>query len=236
MSASSDPAASVPSLRRTILRGALLAGVLAASVLIARLTPVGDWLQGETLTRWLTTYRSHPLAPPLFIAAFTVFGVVGFPVSPLMVAGAVVFGFLRGWALNFTGALAGALAAFFVGRWLGGDTIRALLGPRRTERLTEIWERHGFGTLFRARLLPIPFPMINYGAALVGTRPRTYVVASALGLAVGVGIYTYLFDAMFRAALGEGRQPILRAGTAIMLMMALSFLPGLLRRRRSASG
>lgn len=225
------PGAPAVSTRAAIGRALILVLVLGSVFAAARWTPLGDWLQRDLIVERLVSYRDNAWSAPLLVLAFTVFGLLGLPVSPLMFAGAAVFGLLGGWIVNLIGCILGSTVSFGAGIWLGGDLIRRLVGPSRFEAMMKIWERHGFWTVFRLRFLPIPFPFVNYGAALAGIRFGTYMLASTLGMALSIFVWTYLFQTLVEATTGEQRGLILRAVLALAGVLALTFLPALLRRR-----
>jgi uncharacterized membrane protein YdjX (TVP38/TMEM64 family) len=235
MAMNSAPAASISSTRSAIFRALVLLAVLASVFAAARWTPLGDWLQRDLIVERLLSYRGETWSGPLLVGLFTVFGLFGLPVSPLMFAGAAVFGVFGGWFYNTIGCMLGATVSFLAGLWLGGDLIEKLVGPKRFEAMMRIWERHGFWTVFRLRFLPIPFPFVNYGAALAGIRVGTYLLATALGLAISVGLWTYLFHTLFEATSGERGGLVVKGSLALVGVLALTFLPALLRRRGSAA-
>lgn len=213
----------------------MLVSVLATVFAAVRWTPLGEFLHRDQVVERLLAYRGEVWSGPLLVALFVVFGLFGLPVSPLMFAGAAVFGFLGGWFYNLVGCMLGATISYFAGIWLGGDLIRRLLGAKRFDAMMGVWERHGFWTVFRLRFLPIPFPFVNYGAALAGIRAGTYLLASTLGMAVSIGVWTYLFHTLFEATAGERGGLVLKASLALAGVLALTFLPALLRRRGGAA-
>ena len=228
------PLASTGSMRSAIIRALILAAVLLSVFAAARWTPLGQWLHRDLIVDRLLSYREEPWSGPLLVALFSVFGLLGLPVSPLMFAGAAVFGVAGGWFYNLIGCIIGSTVSFGAGLWLGRDLIRKLVGQKRFEAMMRIWERHGFWTVFRLRFLPIPFPFVNYGAALAGIRFGTYLVASILGMTISIGVWTYLFNTLFEATSGERAGLVVKAVLALAGILALSFLPTLLRRRDPA--
>lgn len=225
----------IGSTRSAIVRALVLVSVLAAVFAATRWTPLGEWLQRDLIVDRLLSFRGETWSGPMLVGLLTIFGLFGLPVTPLMFAGAAVFGVLGGWFYNLLGCILGSIVSYLAGHWLGGDLIRRLVGPKRFEAMMRIWERHGFWTVFRLRFLPIPFPFVNYGAALAGIGFGTYLVASTLGMALSVGVWTYLFFTLFEATSGERGGLIVKAALALAGVLALTFLPALLRRRGSGA-
>ncbi len=222
---------STDSTRSAVFRALILAAVLASVFAAARWTPLGDWLQRDLIVERLLSYRDEAWTGPLLVVLFTVFGLIGLPVSPLMFSGAALFGVFGGWFYNLAGCVIGSTVSFVAGRWLGGDLIRKLVGQKRFEAMMRVWDRHGFWTVFRLRFLPIPFPFVNYGAALAGIGFATYFVASALGMAISIWVWTYLFHTLFEATAGERGGVIVKGAIALLAVLALSFVPTMFRRR-----
>ncbi|MFQ5525626.1 MAG: TVP38/TMEM64 family protein [Thermoanaerobaculia bacterium] len=223
------------STRSAVIRASILALVLLSAFAAARWTPLADWLQRDVLVERLNAYRESPWSAPSLVGLLVVFGVVGLPVSPLIFSGAALFGPIFGWLYNLIGCILGSAASYGTGRWLGGELIRRLVGQERLAAMTRVWDRHGFWTVFRLRFLPLPFPFVNYGAALAGIEFGTYFVASALGMALSVGVWTYLFYTLFEATSGDYGGVIVKGFLALGGLLAISFLPRLIRRREKAT-
>lgn len=228
-----------PGMPRGVLgRFLLFVALVAAGFLAFRFTPLGDLLEHaldrDRLMAMRATLQAQWWAAPLLVGLYVVLAPLGAPVSPLMFAGGAVFGTLIGSGLNFLGTFLGAAASFYLARALGGDFVEHLLGDRlrRVERLVE---RKGFWTLARIRLIPIPFPLVNYGAALAGVPAGTFLGATAIGLLPANLVFTYFAANLVASVAGDRAGIFLRLGLAIAALLLLSFLPALvigMRRRR----
>ena len=92
--------------------------------------------------------------------------------------------------------------AFVIARGLGRDAVEARLGGRLRE-LDANLARRGFSYMFLLRLLPImPFNWVSYGAGVTGITFRSYVAATALGIAPLVALYA-VFGSAAAAALAR---------------------------------
>lgn len=217
----------------------LLLALVGIGFLVLRFTPLGerlnDLLDRERLMTLRAGLQESWWTAPVLLVLYTVLAPLGAPVSPLMLAGGAVFGTLTGSVLNFLGTFAGAAGSYFLARGLGRDFVVHLTGERlrRAERLVA---RRGFWTLVRVRFLPIPFPLVNYGAALAGVPVTLFLVTTAIGLLPANVVFTYFASALVDAVEGDRAQVFLRMGFAVAGLLALSFLPTLLvalqRRRR----
>ncbi len=229
---SPEPVEGRGSLRGPLLRFTLLVVLVAAGFLLLRWGPIADRLDPEILTATFRRIAAHPWAPLALLVAYWLLCPLGVPVSPLLLAGGLVFGFGLGSAVNLAGCWGGAATTFLVGRLLGKDFVEHLLGDR-LRRLEHLIERHAFWTLLRLRFVPIPFALVNYAAALAGVRPAVFLSATAIGLAPAIALYTWFAAALFRLAAEPDRAlpVLLQFGGALLGLLALTFLPRLLGRR-----
>lgn len=199
--------------------------------------PFAEQLHPETLAATVRRFAGEPWAPFALVAAYLILTPLGFPASPLMLAGGLAFGFVGGTVLNFAALWAAAALAYLLGRTLGKDLVERLLGER-LRRLEDTIDRHGFWPLVRLRLLPIPFLFTNYAAALAGVRPGRYLVTTALGLLPASAVYTYFGVAVFRTAAEPQRAAAatLQLAAAMLGLFLITFLvPRLLARTGSAA-
>lgn len=224
--------------RRAVLRFLLFVALLVGGFVVFRYTPLGDqlaaWLERERLMELRAELREEWWTAPALILLYAVLAPLGAPVSPLMFAGGAIFGVLLGAIYNFLGTFLGAALSFFLARGLGRDLIVHLAGDRlkKAERLIS---RRGFWTLVRTRFLPIPFPVVNYGAALAGVPVGLFLLTTAIGLVPANLVYTYFAAALVDAVGGDRSGVLLQMALAIGGLLALSFVPTVLtaRQRRS---
>ena len=124
---------------------------------------------------------------------------LGLPATPLLLAGGLIFGTFWGWILNFAGCYLGATLSFFIGRALGRDFVTQLFGDR-LKRFERMLNRSGLWAMVRVRFLPLPFPVVNFGAALAGVRPSIFLISTAIGLFPSALAFTYFAAALANAA------------------------------------
>lgn len=202
---------------------------------VLRFTPLGErfdaLLDRERLVALREGLRAKWWTGPALIGAYGVLAPLGAPVSPLMFAGGAIFGAVKGAILNILGTFLGAAGSFFLARWLGRDFVVHVMGER-LQRVERMVARRGFWTWVRIRFLPIPFPVVNYGAALAGVPAALFLVATGLGLIPANVIYTYFASALFDAVGGNRAQVFLQMGVAVAGLLTLSFLPNVLEARR----
>ncbi len=170
-----------------------------------------------------------PWAAVAFVAGYVVATLLLLPKNVLSAAAGLAFGLVGGVVLVWTGAVAGAAVAFWVGRALGRDGVRRLAGDR-LDRLDDLVTRHGVLAVLVARLVPVvPFTAVNYGSGLTAVGFGPYLLATAVGILPGTVAYTAL------GAFGTepGSWPFLVAVGALVVLTAGGLLVA--RRRRAAS-
>lgn len=215
---------------RVWLRFATLGVLLVTGFALVRTTSLGELLTEERLTALAAEVRGTSWAPLVLIGLYTVLAVVGVPLSPLLVAGAV-FGALYGTIYSTIGLFLGATASFLLGKLLGRDFVVHLTGERlrRAERL---FERHGFWPLVQTRFLPLPFLAVNYGAALAGVRPSRFIIAAVVGLVPSTWLHTFFIAHLIAARGGERAAYLAGYAGAFLLFNVLIGYPWLRERRR----
>ena len=111
MSATSDPAHvhlhhhPRGSLQRAGIRFALLLLLLAGGFAAVRWTPLGDYLTAERLQGLLGELRGSWWSPLVLIGTCMVFGALGVPATPFLLAGAAIFGPVWGTLWNWVAIL-----------------------------------------------------------------------------------------------------------------------------------
>ena len=194
--------------RKVWLRMLLLVAILATGFVLVRFTPIGDYFTREYVVATFERLASWPWAPAVLILLYAVLAPLGFPMSPLVLAGSVVFKALWGTVYNTLGLVIGATTSFYFARALGREFIVQLAGPR-LRRAERIFERRGFWTLVQTRFLPLPFPVVNFGAAFAGVKASRFLVTSAIGLLPATVMHTYFMAKIYDLTFGSEAQPAL---------------------------
>jgi phospholipase D1/2 len=218
--------------RHALVRAALLVVIVLAGFAALRWSPLAGFFTKEAILATLEDLRGAWWAPVALIAAFALLCPVGLPPSPLMVAGGMIFGPVYGAIYNLVGIWLGAATTYYLGRHLGRDLVRHLAG-RQMKRVERALTRRGsVWSLAGVRFLPLPFALVNYGAALAGIRPGLFLGASLLGLGMSVPIFTYFASAIARAATGDKAGVYIQLGVAIALLLSMTLVPRFLAARK----
>ncbi len=202
-------------------RGWAWARVGALATLLATVLVV-EQLRGWDDVRLLREQvaAAGSLGAAVFVAGYAVLVLLPAPKAVLTALGGALYGLWLGALLSWTGALAGALAAFGLGRVLGRDAVERLAGGR-VARVDQLLSAHGLGAMIGVRLVPVlPFTAINYAAGLTGLSWRHYAAGTALGMVPGSLAYAAL------GAWGADPWGIFAAVAALVVLVVVGALVG----------
>lgn len=166
------------------LRLAGLMLIVASVAVLATLTEVSDL---ERLRTYLRT--AGPVAPLAFVVIYATYTLAPLPRTALSIFTGVIFGFWWGVPLAYAGSLLGAAMAFGLGRALGKEAVTQLSG-KYGARANDVLSRRGFLAVLGARVIPVvPFMAVNYTAGVSEIRPRSYWLATVIGVVPGTFFY-----------------------------------------------
>jgi uncharacterized membrane protein YdjX (TVP38/TMEM64 family) len=171
-----------------IIKGVILVAFIVAAVAVVRFTPIKSYLTPDGLGRFLE--RAGIWGPVIFALVYAAGVCLFIPGTLLTTLGGAIFGATQGFLYVWVGAMLGASAAFWIGRTLGRDLAASLVGDR-LKKYDEAIERNGFATVLYLRLVYFPFTPMNFGMGLTRVRFRDYFFGTALGIIVGVFIFTF---------------------------------------------
>ena len=173
-------------MRRMLLIGAALAAILIAAWLL----PVAEWT--TRIAEWAR--GSGAAGVVVFFVAYVVSTVALLPGSLLTLAAGFAYGPVWGLAIASPASVAGATAAFVLGRtllreWAASKVARSL----RARAIDAAVAREGGKLVLLLRLSPlVPFNVLNYALSLSRVRLGTYIAASFVGMLPGTALYVYL--------------------------------------------
>lgn len=196
-------------------RAALFVLLIVLAFAALRFTPLADYLTQEQMVAAFAAVRQSWWAPLVLIALFAFTAPLGIPMTPYIVAGAVVFGFAVGSVYNVIGLLLGAATSYYLARALGRDFV-VHVTRGRLRRAERVFERSGFWPLVQCRFVPLPFPVVNFGAALAGVKAPLFLSASFVGIIPSTLVHTF-FSAWWFGAGGAERWWIFAAWLAVVV-------------------
>lgn len=180
-------------------------------------------LAPAALSGWLS---QQGMRGPLLLMLMMILAVVVGPIPtlPISAAAGLVYGMFTGTAIAVTGALAGAIIAFYLARILGREAVRRKLGdnPVFSARGSQ---RFLFVAVILTRLIPLfSFALISYAAGVTAISLWRYALATTIGMLP----MTFVF-----AGLGHSFElnPMLTVVAAAVILVVMSTLPLYLGRR-----
>jgi uncharacterized membrane protein YdjX (TVP38/TMEM64 family) len=171
-----------------ILKAAVLLVFVAVAIYGVRSAPIRERLSVDVLSGFLGSMGIW--APVAFIFIYATGICLFIPGTLLTALGAAIFGPYRGFLYVWIGAMAGAGAAFFIGRTLGREFAVSIIGDR-LKKYDDAIERNGFATVLYLRLVYFPFTPLNFGMGLTKVRFRDYFLGTGLGIVVGTFVFTF---------------------------------------------
>jgi phospholipase D1/2 len=191
------------------LRVALPLGACLALAAAWHLTSLGDLLAPERVRAAAGSLRAHAAAPVLAFGAVTLASALGAPITALVVASALLFGWAIGFGIGLAGALASAAIGYGLGRLLWRDAVRRLAG-RRLNRLSQALGRRGVASVVVVRIAPIaPFTVVNLVAGATHIRLRDFLLGTLVAMGPATLALAYFAGRAARAVAEPG------LGTAI---------------------
>ena len=227
-----------PSRRGAVLRLAVLAALLVGAALAWWKFGPTDLMSLRTAARKARAMRDAGWAAPAFVVLYAAAGSLGLPITPLTLAGGVIFGAIVGAAVSWAGAVAGAAGGYLLARRLGAGAVRTLAGDR-ADRIEKLSEKTGFLTLLRLQLIPVlPISALNVACGVARVPLSVYVAAAAVGVIPGSVIYAYFADQIIAGAAGADTTSRTHIVAASVLLLALTFVPTVAARLkgRTAAG
>jgi uncharacterized membrane protein YdjX (TVP38/TMEM64 family) len=162
--------------------------------------------------------------PLLYIPISACLTVALFPGPLLAGASGLLFGTALGTPVSIVSATLGATLAFSLSRWWAHDAVETLAGPRLGALRAWVGAR-GFLSVLYARIAPgVPYNLVNYAAGLTPILLRSFVAATAIGVAPRAFAYTAL-----GGSLGDLTSP--EALIAVGVLVAMAIGGALLARR-----
>jgi len=178
---------------KAVVKAMIFVVFIVAAILLIRFTPIKNYLNAETLGRFLQ--GAGLWAPVVYMLIYAVGVCLFVPGTLLTGLGAAIFGAYRGFLYVWIGAMMGSAAAFLIGRTLGRDFAASLIGDK-LKRYDDAIERNGFATVLYLRLVYFPFTPMNFGMGLTKVRFWDYVAGTGLGIIVGTFVFTFFIGTL----------------------------------------
>ena len=210
--------------------------VLVAAIAAIYLSPLRDYMTREQIKGFVENLRGLWYGPAAFVLAFAIGCVFAIPASLFVIAAAIIWGWAWGFVYSLIGGTLGAVASFFIGRFVGEGILHRF--GRVGRMVAKQVDHAGFRSLIVLRNIPgIPFAAMNYGAGAAGVRFRDYLPATIIGMSPSMLVFAYCSDALFNGSMTEA-DALKRLFIACAMMIAITLLPLLIKRwaKRGAAG
>jgi uncharacterized membrane protein YdjX (TVP38/TMEM64 family) len=217
-----------------VIKASLLVAFIIAAIYIVRFTTVKEFLTREALGNFLDA--AGLWAPVAFVLIYVVGICVFIPGTLLTALGAAIFGAYWGFLYVWIGAMAGASAAFWIGRTLGREFAATLIGDR-LKKYDDAIERNGFATVLYLRLVYFPFTAMNFGMGLTKVRFWDYFLGTAFGIIVGTFIFTFFVGTLKEVWIGGkwGQLFSSKVFFSVGLFVFSLFIPKLMKKFKKES-
>ena len=164
-----------------VYRIALLLVLIITCLIIVRFSPLRAYLDISTLKQMIDDTGNWGYL--LFMLFFVVAAILNIPGTLFLVIGILLFGYLWGPILSYIASFSGAIATFYIGRFIGGKALSQIKSPFVRSLLDEA-ETKPFRTLVILRVLIQFSPIIGYTLALTNIKIRHYVAANLVALTI----------------------------------------------------
>lgn len=172
----------------------ILLGLVVAGAVALLFTPIGSYFSETGLKQLLASVREAWWSPFIIIALLVIASPLGIPTTPLLLGGAA-FGVWLGSFYNTLGLILGAALSYELARALGRDFVVAVTGDR-VRGIERRFQRFAFWPLVQLNFAPLPFPVLNFGAALSGVPRPLFLCAMTAGLIPSTVLHTYFMHAL----------------------------------------
>ena len=170
----------------------------------------------------------------LFLTAHIVANALGIPGTLFVIVGGAVYGLWWGTLWSVIGATLGAIAAFWLARYLFHDWFEARFKHKEVvQKMSRALCRQGLSCMLTIRFSPVsPFNVVNFALGLTPVSIRDYALGTFIGIIPGTLVYTWL-GVTGAEALGGGR--IIPLVCCLLVLALLSALPLIFGRRQLSS-
>lgn len=169
---------------------------------------------------------------PLIVIGLMVLAILVSPIpsAPVAMAAGAAYGHVWGTLYVLLGAEIGALAAFGLARWLGGETLRRWFGERLSVGLLGS-QNALMGIVLVSRLLPfISFDIVSYAAGLTVLSFWRFALATLIGIVPASFLLAHFGGEMATGESDRIMLSVLALGAITLIPFAVKFIRDRLRR------
>lgn len=165
-----------------------------------------------------------------YIALYVAVAASALPTGPLAYGAGALFGFVRGAIYVYVGSMLGAAAGYYLARVFLGPAARRLLG-KHSDKLRDFEKGNVMLDSFRMHLIPvIPFGIRNYAGGISKVSPVKFLAGTAMGIIPSTLIAAFVGDRFIAGMAGHSKKPLFLGIGIAAAVMALTFVPALVRK------
>src|SRR5438132_4351641 len=208
--------------------------VLVGGVVALYFSPLRSQFSLEHLSDTVDYLRTLWYGPIVLIASYGIGCIFAIPASVFIIAAGIIWGWKLGVTYAMTGAMIGASASYFAGRFLGEGLLDRF--GKAGQAVSRQVSQNGFVSMLIARLIPgPPFAVWNYAAGIARMNFGEYFLATLLGTLPAHIIFAYCADALFNGTMSQG-DAVKRLAVVAALLISMVALTTLLKRRLARNG
>lgn len=186
---------------RPVVLGVLFLALLALSIAWAW-GPMKAWIDLNQLVGQLRQ-SAQDIGIVYATAALAVASILAVPLGVLIPLAILAFDPLQAFVCLICGATVGGAVSFWLGMYLGRDSVKHLAGPR-INTISQRLAARGLLSVFIIRLLPIaPFAIVNMVAGTTQIRFRDFILGTAFGMMPGTLLAIIFFDQVLSGYIGS---------------------------------
>ncbi|WP_349407419.1 TVP38/TMEM64 family protein [Pseudalkalibacillus sp. SCS-8] len=153
-------------------------------------------LTSDSLDHVVVYVQSWGILAPLISIGLMIFQAVAAPIPAFLVTSTngLLFGLLWGTIISWTGAMLGALVAYYLAKKLGYEYVKKKVSNSHLiHKLDHLNGKYAFWIVLFARLIPVvSFDLISFAAGLAGMKMRTFLLSTGIGMLPATIAYTVL--------------------------------------------
>ncbi|HKR65705.1 MAG TPA: VTT domain-containing protein [Thermoanaerobaculia bacterium] len=191
-------------------------------------SPLREQITRQNIQHFVEHLRGLWYGPLAFIAVFAAGCVVALPASVFVVAAGFIWGWAMGGLYSILGGVLGAVASFYVGRFVGEGLLERF--GRAGKAVARQVDHAGFRSMLVLRYIPgIPFAVLNYGAGVARVRFVDYFFSTLIGVVPSMFVFAYCADALLNGTMTE-KDAFVRLAIVCGLMLTITLLPVAVKR------
>ncbi|WP_020006830.1 TVP38/TMEM64 family protein [Salinicoccus albus] len=182
-------------------------------------------LKEGDLQNLLTWIRSWGVFAPVVSIFLMVLQAIAAPLPSFLITGAngMVFGVFWGIFISWIGAMAGAVASYYLAAVFGEAVFSKKYKEKNwLKKLEHFNGKHGFVIVLVTRLIPVvSFDLISYAAGLTRMKISHFLLGTGIGMLPATVIYTIIGHDFLQLEEYKGRLIILFLALVILFMVGL---------------